>query len=476
MGNTLPEGVISILDTQIHIYSVDTSAFYTDKEKEYEVIVNRARAQKTRLKEERTLLQSFFSGHINQDKAESRYRQIYNIDRKEPVTLGTKDRFSEIADDIRDLNAAITSGKQNLIDLLSANTDMRILRNEYVSEKNIVSVFESMLTRTLGMNAGELYDDFFIVRTYYFDVLKSLILNGFMYNGEKYICFTASAGQIRTKKTVFIKKSLWDKHQRTLMCGLTVDKINATGGININKYLAYLALCNSATDLLMDFDIKKSIVVDDMETVVTGIVDFIDHKTYQITRKEMDIPITHTDGCGMMLPRVSKKNMMVRLPWVKGLLASFPFDKFIREADLSEPDKAHGVIKDIYGVEHDVLKEDIEFIFTKSQFKMYGFYDNWQQYIDYFIEFGCSAGKCNEEDDFLLDARLNYQMLQTLTDITDDELNSLAFRSVDKITHIAVNRDTMLNVFGATKDNLHKNYFQKCLQIYPELLSDPYSR
>lgn len=476
MGNTLPEGVISILDTQIHIYSVDTSAFYTDKEKEYEVIVNRARAQKTRLKEERTLLQSFFSGHINQDKAESRYRQIYNIDRKEPVTLGTKDRFSEIADDIRDLNAAITSGKQNLIDLLSANTDMRILRNEYVSEKNIVSVFESMLTRTLGMNAGELYDDFFIVRTYYFDVLKSLILNGFMYNGEKYICFTASAGQIRTKKTVFIKKSLWDKHQRTLMCGLTVDKINATGGININKYLAYLALCNSATDLLMDFDIKKSIVVDDMETVVTGIVDFIDHKTYQITRKEMDIPITHTDGCGMMLPRVSKKNMMVRLPWVKGLLASFPFDKFIREADLSEPDKAHGVIKDIYGVEHDVLKEDIEFIFTKSQFKMYGFYDNWQQYIDYFIEFGCSAGKCNEEDDFLLDARLNYQMLQTLTDITDDELNSLAFRSVDKITHIAVNRDTMLNVFGARKDNLHKNYFQKCLQIYPELLSDPYSR
>src|SRR5574344_456923 len=330
-------GVVAILDTQIHIYSVDTSAFYTDDEKEYESAVNRARAQKSKLKAERTLLQSFYSDGISKDKAETMYRQIYNISKQESVTLGTKDRFSEIADDIRNLNAAITSNKQKLTDLLFANTNIRFLRQEYIADKNIVSVFESMLTRTLGMKAGELYDDFFIVRTYYFDVLKSLILNGFIFNGERYVCFTASAGQIRTKKTVFIKQSLWEKYQKTLMCGLTVDKINSRGGININKYLAYLALCNSATDKLDNFDITKSIVVDDMETIVTGTVDFIDHKTYTITRKEMGIPITHTDGCGMMLPRVSKKNMMVRLPWVKGLLASFPFDKFIKESDIAYP-------------------------------------------------------------------------------------------------------------------------------------------
>lgn len=79
------------------------------------------------------------------------------------------------------------------------------------------------------------------------------------------------------------------------------------GGVNINKYLAYLALCNSATEHWTDFNINKAIVVDDMETPVRSVVDFIDDKTYEITRKTMDIPIEHTDGCGMILPRRSKK-------------------------------------------------------------------------------------------------------------------------------------------------------------------------
>ena len=68
-----------------------------------------------------------------------------------------------------------------------------------------------------------------------------------------------------------------------------------------------------------------------METTIKSIVDFIDDETYEITRKEMDIPINHTDGCGMILPSISKKSFMCRLPFVKGLLVSHPFDKYIRE-------------------------------------------------------------------------------------------------------------------------------------------------
>ena len=49
------------------------------------------------------------------------------------------------------------------------------------------------------------------------------------------------------------------------MCGLSIESINEQGGMNINKFLAYLALCNSATDEWKNFDIDKSIVVDDME-------------------------------------------------------------------------------------------------------------------------------------------------------------------------------------------------------------------
>lgn len=71
--------------------------------------------------------------------------------------------------------------------------------------------------------------------------------------------------------------------------------------MNPNKYLAYLALNNSATDVWKDFDIDKAIVVDDFETDVPGLVDYISDITYEIERKEMGATIPHMDGCGIML-------------------------------------------------------------------------------------------------------------------------------------------------------------------------------
>lgn len=471
------------LDKQIHIYSFDTSAFYTDAEKELEVAINQLCFEKSRLKAERELLLEVVNNGLPTENAEKRYRALYKIRREDSVELGGKDRIKDIAGELKETNREIRRLKGELTTSLALHDGTRELRKECVVdadgcivEKNVISVFESMLTRTLGMQTGKLYEDFMVIRTYYFDVIKDLILNGYIYNGQKYVCLTASAGQIRTKKTVFIKESVWLKHQKTLMCGLTVDSINEHGGININKYLAYLALCNSATDPWDDFDIRKSIVVEDMETPVVGMVDFVDHITYKTERKEMSIPITHTDGCGMVLPQCCRKNTMVRLPWIKGLLAVFPFDKFIREADARQPEINHGKVTDIYGKEHDVLAEDIQVIFTKSQFKMYQFYSSWQEYIRFYLENGCTAGKCNEEEDFLPDAKLNYQMLQTLTDMTAEEIVSLAERSVDKISRIATDRDTMLDVFGASSQYRDKNAFQECLQVYPELLSDPYTK
>lgn len=421
-------------------------------------------------------MSEYYYNGLSLEKAQAKYRQLYRVKKDEPIDIGDKDRIRQINKEIKNHNSSIKILKGELLKLLQAHRATRELRSEYVVDKNVISVFESMLTRTLGMKTGNLYDDFMVIRTYYFDVIEDLILNGYIYNGERYVCFTASAGQIRTKKTVFIKERVWKENQKTLMCGLTVDSINEHGGININKYLAYLALCNSATDPWEEFDITKSIVVDDMETMVRGTVDFIDHRAYTTERKVMDIPITHTDGCGMVLPSCNAKNTMVRLPWVKGLLAVFPFDRFIREADKRDPSVQHGIVKDIYGVEHDVLKEDIQIIFTKSQFKMYKYYSSWEEYIAMYQKYGCTAGKCNEEESFLPDAKLNYQMLQTLTDISEDEIERLANRSVEKIQKVASDRETMLEVFGASSQYKNKNAFQECLSIYPELLSDPYTK
>ena len=322
----------------------------------------------------------------------------------------------------------------------------------------------------LDIQTNELTDNIFVIKVFYFDIINDLIENGFMYNGEHYRYFTSSAGQIRTKKTVFIKTELWNKYEKTLMCGLTVDLINQKGGINENKYMAYLALSNSATDVFNAIDIHKTIVVEDFETIVTGLVDYIDDVTYKIERKEMPITINHTDGCGLILPSVCNKNLMVRLPWIKGLLAVCDFRKFI------DNNNGNYIIQDIYGNKHDIIKEDIQIIFTKSQFKMYKYYDDWDDYKTKYTEYNCQAGYCNMEDDYIGNATINYQMLQTLNNMTVSELEKIASKSNDKLLNIVSSVKTMLEVFGVTKFNTNKTHLQQALEIYPEMLTDPYIR
>lgn len=268
---------------------------------------------------------------------------------------------------------------------------------------------------------------------------------------------------------MFIRESVWTQHEKTITCGLTIDEINKQGGLNTNKFLAYTALCNSATDQWRKFNIDKSIVVDDLETGVLGEVDFIDGKTFGTKRKTMTVPITHTDGCGMIIPKKSKRSFMVRLPWIKGLLTPFPYDKFAEKYDSY-------IVKDIYGKDWDLRNDDIEVIFTKSQFKMWKYYSSWQEYKDNFKSYNCQAAKCNVEEDEFPDAKLNYQMLQTLSDMSEDEIKTIASTTIQDIVMVGNDKNTMLRILGATKTNSNKNYLQRALEIYPSLLNDYYSK
>ena len=81
----------------------------------------------------------------------------------------------------------------------------------------------------------------------------------------------------------------------------------------------------------------------------------------------------------MILPNAfgeKQRNKMFRPPWIKGLLGVFDFKMFIVEHNCSP------IIKDIYGKEWNVLEDDIQVIITKSQFKLWKFYDSWQDYKD----------------------------------------------------------------------------------------------
>jgi hypothetical protein len=446
------------LNKQIHLYGVGTDYFFNKKEDKINSKLVKARITKSTWRDKiislKTMpekkLKKLTEEQINEIKKNN---EIYNL------------RVSEI-------NKVIKIYKNKLLNKLKYNDNRRKINISKLKTSDIISSFESTLTRVLECDINAITEEIMFVQTYYYEVAESLIKKGFNWNGERYIAYTASAGQIRLKKFVVIKESTYEKHKMTLTCGLTEEIINDKGGINTNKYLAYLALNNSATEIWKTFDIDKSIVVEDFETNVGGLLDYIDYETYKITpNKYMSVPIPHTDGIGMYL---SDKNRMVRAPWIKGLMTPFRYDKFILKYADEYPDAR--CIKDIYGKEYDIIKDNIQCIFTKSQFKMWKYYDSWDHYKSDFKENGCHASYCNEEVSNPPNAKIGYQMLQTLTDITNDEIDLLMETTISNITDMGENVGVMLKVLGASKENYRKNNHQKALSLYPELLQDPHSR
>lgn len=415
------------LQNFIHLYSIATDAFYEPKEQ-----------------------------YIHQ-----RLLKLYKLRNKE---LPKWKKAS--------VNRVIKKEKAKIIDLLEErlkSNEPRQLNSAVLIDKNVVSLFENALTRALDITTNSLTYDLMILNVFFFQVFESLVRDGFIYNGEKYIFLTASAGQIRTKRAVFIREAAYQKVQSRIMCGLTIEDINNQGGINPNKFLAYLALNNSATDVWEDFDIDKSIVVDDFESNVFGQVDFIDDVTYKIERQEKEVEICQTDGCGMMLDGPTR---MVRLPWIKGLLVQFPFDKFIKE----KCQNSKCIVTDIYGEEHDILSEGIRYIFTKSQFKLAKYFNSWSCYKERFKNNQCEACYCNIEEDFIPKARINYQMLQTLSDMKNEEIDKLIKPTLEEIESIGNDYQTTMRLLGATDYNQNPSYFQQALMLYPELFRDPYCR
>lgn len=496
------------LNKQVYIYSLDTSAVYSNKEKRMHSKLSILHCEKknNNLEIQKVLTELKHLG-ITNNKLRLIHSNRFDFS-AHPETCKLQifaliDRLKVLNEYRKLKNSVIRIQKFNLqkkfkdkeyhnsvLKNLTPKT-VRILRDDVLKTNNVVAVFDSSLTRMLGMEIGELSLDIIIVKVFFFDVIKDIIKHGFYYQGEKYKYFTSSAGQIRTKKTVFIKESLWNKYEKTLMCGLTVSQINKTQtgkkvekngdttllfGINVNKFLAYLALSNSATEPWLDFDIDKTIVVSDFETKVLGTYDLINDQDYSITRTDGEVPVTHTDGCGMILPGVSTKNFMIRLPWIKGLLAVFDYKKFILKFRESLQDASIGIVTDIYGVKHDIIAEDIQIIFTESQFKTYKYYRDWEEYKQYFHQYNCTAGKCNEEEDKIKTATINYQMIQTLCDMTVPEIKTVAKNSTDKLEQLTSTVFSMLNVLGVTKYNNNKNYLQQSLEIYPELLQDCYTK
>lgn len=414
-----------------------------------------------------------------------------------------------------------------------------------------IKIFESDLTRCFGCKDMEHSDDIISVVTYYTEIFDSIIHNGFCYKGKNFVFFTAGAGQTRCKKSTFCSEDKLNENFNRLFCGLTRDEINRQGGMNTNKYLAYTSLCQTNSEIWPDFNIDRAIVVDDIEyqipdqTVryiytespedkektksIQGDLDKICKelsrireikksypKGYRRTKdevlyekqkvnqkkflineinnikskyhkseiKNMPITIPFTDGFGISLKKTD--SAMIRLPFVKGLIAYCPRRAFIDWC--SENKIPIHQIMDIYGKRHSIT--DVDYILTKSQFKMWKYYNNilddcgniiktgWEVYKENFKKYNCDACRCNVERHVKLNAKTNYQTLLTLTtEMTDDDILNISKYDINNLNSIGRNINSMLNVLGADeKKNDNPTWLQKSLILYPEMMKDFYIR
>ncbi len=412
-----------------------------------------------------------------------------------------------------------------------------------------IAIFESDLTRCFNCKDMEHSDDIINVVTYYTPIFNSIIHNGFNYKGKHYVFFTAGAGQTRCKKSTFVSETKLNENFNRLFCGLTREEINRQGGMNTNKYLAYTSLCQTNSEIWKDFNIDRAVVVEDIEYEISNqeiryiytespedkielarlkkkleeyteklneikkakqkkmkgykrpkqeicyerllreqkncILNEIENlrsKYHQAQIKKMNITIPFTDGFGVSLKKM--QSSMIRLPFMKGLMAYCPRRAF--QDWCSNNGIAIHKITDIYGKSYSIT--EIDYIFTKSQFKMWKYFNNeydengcltktgWEVYKDNFKQYGCDACRCNVERNVKLNAKTNYQILQTLTtEMTNDDIHNLASYDINCLNGIGRNVQCMLNVLGANeKKNDNMNWLQRSLLLYPEMLKDFY--
>ncbi|MCO7126615.1 hypothetical protein NIE88_12655 [Sporolactobacillus shoreicorticis] len=467
-----------LLNDQIFLLSVDSMAFFTDKEKWLFYLQNEFKHMNEG-KNNMDLRVCDYYGQIDAEKFKKKLSKAYGKYRK----LLLK-KFGEL-----------TNTRQIRKDYL-CYLDKRD-KHFHLRKSNIISMFDGILTRLIGCQKGQITKELIIVKNFYYPVMEQLIHNGFDFGNIHYRYLSSGSGQIKEHKMMFIRESTYNKIKNRLMCGLTIDEINRKGGVNPNKLNSYLSLAASASAPWEDFPINDVLVVPDYSTNVTDAFDFIDkvEKTRKVKdsngkikeekflqlsedinkNNEMTVPVESFDGFGIVDPEIADKIsdiFIFRAPWCKGLLASVPFMDYFD--NLPEAKSGHLIVKDAWGDDYDILKNKPKIIMTDSQLKMRKYYDSLDDFKKRFNDNNCLAGIASVND-IRNRVNLNYQFLQTL-DLTDDELNELIKPLKDTIRKINVgDNETMLKVIGATQDQKEiKDSHIKAVSLYHNLLRDPF--
>lgn len=502
------------LNKQVEVLSVTTDSFFTPGEEirvskklnatrmmknDLEIIgeiVKTGKKQKYKNKKVKELLESIIKQMVIKEKLEE-LEVIAKLLKKLKKNEDTLSKYLKKVIDKNEGTNRVLDRNEIFYTKEIKNDDKVINTIETVRPSRVISFFESILTRALDLKTEkelceigkQVNDEVIVVKVFHYGILKDLIDNGFMYNNEFYKYFSSSSGQLKTKKCVFIKESALTREcknsegeiytiEEKLTCGLSRDRINNTSfgkgenkvlGVNTNKYLAYLMLQNSAITKWEGFDINEVLVVKDLELDLKGYVDYINRDTYEITPNvyKKDLKVNVTDGAGLCLPSVMDKSFQFRGSWMKGLIIPCDFLSYAKNV------AKNTIVTDVWGEPHDIEVEGIKILITSSQLKMWKYYDNWKEFKTLFEKYECEAGICNIEN-VKHSNHVSYQFLQSLTNISREELTEIAKETNKEIETIGSSKKVMLRALGATEENEKKNPLQESLLIYDNLLNDPH--
>lgn len=421
--------------------------------------------------------------------------------------------FKALTDRENDIYNDKTKKNVELVEAIHKNIQVRKVNDKYLKEDYEIAIFENDVTRLAFQDRGitkayyQLLDEIVYMEIFHNEIMWQILKKGIYIGGKEYMLFSATTGQVRNATVTLMRKDFFENHKGYLMVGLSQDRINThvndykkEKGMNVGKYLSYNALPLSSSILPdNEIDIDRCVVVKGLETIITDKVKYVDIQTDKdgqcyvaSTPKEYqdkDIEIEHTDGAGMFLPGELHSSCQIRGGYFKGAIFPFDFRLFINQV-------AHNpVIIDAWGDRVDVEKEDIRFILTTSQLKMWKEYDSWEEYKRKFKKNKLKLSINSYSNPAKGTVTFAYQYLQTLPYGTD--ISKLCKPAIDDLVKLKTDIQYVKQEMGLASDittdedvdesirevestnrddNMEKSnsYIAKALDLYPSLIYDPY--
>lgn len=418
---------------RFRIYKLSTFDALTDEERKFHMAYKDAKKEKVFLKEQRDNLIASFDGVRKIDRNRL---YIYDYDENGEIIKNTE--------------------RENIDKQVAlAESEMARMATDF-SEKDPL-VMEIVYLKTSKLN----------------EVLHQIIDRGLDIDGQHYIFYSSTTNQMKRGECILLKEDFYKAHEQEITLGLTDEVVNAKGGCNIGKRLAYNGLLLSTSFIPEGYELTLDdcLVVPDFETIINEKLECIDHDDNSITGIEVrdeKVKIPQTDGAGMFLPGVLPSSAQIRCGHIKGCIFPLDFRKFL-QLDEVEGMIPSAIIPDPWGKKHDVIKENIKIILTASQVKMWKYYDSWEELKEAYNAHNKKIAINNFAKESKGWEKTGYQFNQTLDSnkLTDEKIKDLCVDTLDYLNKMKTDANKIAEILS--EPNL-----SNAIKAYPELIQDKY--